>query len=485
MEKKTEAAFSVYMTLMLAVMIPLIFTMIEAARINAIKLRLECAVALSLDSVSAEYNRELMEQYELLFIDTAYDMNYGSTDEMVEHLKDCLSYNLSPSKGFLLPGTADLYGLSTESAEVINVSRATDKKGAVFRYMVMSAMLDRYGLSYVEDAKDLVNRSKSEALYSGNIANDLSDAQSRVNAIEAPTPTPAPTLTEDEDAEVYVPPAKDNPASKVNGLKNRGILTTVCKGAVSARTIKPKEYVSGRRLIKGDGMCTDWKERNSLAEQLMFNEYILEKCGNYITPKPGSRLAYEAEYVIGGKSCDTDNLKAVANGILLMQGASNYTVFYSSKDLQKQAESAAALLSFVIMVPESKDAFQALLSAAWIYSESIYDTRIVFAGGKVPLIKKREDWHLSLAAALSCSYGPVPTGGEGCDYKDYLRLLLYAVSLDKRTVRLMDIVEMDVRERTGNEYFKLDNCVGAASLRFIFRSSYGYSFLMERRFRYV
>ena len=72
--KKNSGAVSIFLVLMLAVMLPLILTMIEGARISAMKTAMECAADLSLDSALAEYNRELLRQYDLLFIDTAYSI---------------------------------------------------------------------------------------------------------------------------------------------------------------------------------------------------------------------------------------------------------------------------------------------------------------------------------------------------------------------------------------------------------------------------
>ena len=63
-------------------------------------------------------------------------------------------------------------------------------------------------------------------------------------------------------------------------------------------------------------------------------------------------------------------------------------------------------------------------------------------------------------------------------------MILYLLPLDLKTQHCMDIVEMDLREIGGYGDFCLDNCVAGATVQMIFRSRYGYSFFMERRFRY-
>ena len=97
MKKEKNAAVSLYLALMMAVMIPILLTMIEGARISAIKLRLECSADLMADSLLAEYNKALLDQYDILLIDTAYDQGSGSLDHMLQHLEDYLSYNLHTS----------------------------------------------------------------------------------------------------------------------------------------------------------------------------------------------------------------------------------------------------------------------------------------------------------------------------------------------------------------------------------------------------
>ena len=123
-----KGALSVYYAMMLAVMIPLIFTMMEGARVNAMKMRMECAVDLAMDSVLAEYNRELLKQYDLLFIDTSYDTGRGSLDNTISHMEDYLSYNLKTDKSVVFIGEhSDLLGLESAGIEFTRVSRATDE----------------------------------------------------------------------------------------------------------------------------------------------------------------------------------------------------------------------------------------------------------------------------------------------------------------------------------------------------------------------
>ena len=491
-----NAAVSLYLTLMLAVMIPLILTMIEGARISAIKLRLECAADLMADSLLSEYNRELLKQYDLLLIDTAYDTGSGSLDHLLAHLEEYLSYNLQPSKGTYLFTDRDLLGLTLDSAEIVGVSRATDEEGKVFEYLVISAMLEKYGLAYVADVQDMIATSTTQQLYESDIEADCASSQGAVDAIEVPQPEPVYDEAGNEIESDWHPPAKDDPAGNVRSVSSGGILSLVCKAPVSQISFAAEWGVDQRSLVKGDGCPEDWEDRNTLAEQLLFNEFVMEKCGCYTEAKENSYLQYEIEYIAMGHDNDAENLKAVAHRLLLFRGGANGVHYAADPVLQSEAKAMAAGLSFVCFMPECEPLFEAVIAAAWIYAESLADVRILFSGGRIPLIKEHSDWNLSLGSALSMGISMgISTGmdaadgaiesGHGLNYKDHLRLLLYLTPAQQKRNRCMNVVEMDIRKIPGYEQFRLDDCVAGAAVQLVFRSSYGYTFLMERRFRYA
>lgn len=486
--KKENGAVSLYLALMMAVMIPLMVTMIEGARISAIKLRLECAADLMADSLLSEYNRELLKQYDLLMIDTAYDQGSGSLDHLLDHLEDYLSYNLQPGKGQYLFTERDLLGLSLESAEITRVSRATDEGGRVFRYLAISSMLEKYGLAYVADVQDMIATSESQQLFESDIEADCAAAQGRVNAIEVPEPDPVYDEFGNEIEQDWSPPAKDDPAGNVNAVRSQGILSWVCKKPVSQTAFDATQGVDQRSLVKGDGYCEDWEARNSMAEQLLFNEFIMEKCGCYTEPKENSHLQYEIEYVAMGRDNDAANLKAVTHRLLLLRGGANTLHYFRDPVLQSEAKALAVGLSFVCFMPACAGLFEAVIATAWIYAESLSDVRNLLDHGRIPLIKEHADWKLSLGNALAIGTDAMDGAKQdqkGLEYKDYLRLLLYLTPEQQRLNRCMNVVEMDIRKVPGYEHFRLDDCVAGVTVQLIFRSSYGYTFLMERKFRYA
>ena len=61
---------TVYLSLSLALILSFILTLIEGARISVIRMEAECVADIGMNSVLAEFHRELLEQYDLLFVDT-------------------------------------------------------------------------------------------------------------------------------------------------------------------------------------------------------------------------------------------------------------------------------------------------------------------------------------------------------------------------------------------------------------------------------
>ncbi|MDE6744971.1 MAG: hypothetical protein K2J95_13940 [Lachnospiraceae bacterium] len=485
-----EGELNVYFVLMIAVIIPLILTMIEGSRINAMKLQLECVVDMGMDSVLAEYNRPLLEQYDLLFIDLAYEQSTGSLDHLKEHFAEYISYNLQPWRELPILQSRDFLGLNMESVDILAASRATDEKGVVFRYMALSYMLNKYGMDYVDGLQDMIAITERAGLYDSDIMVENDNARNAIDSIEISPPEDL------EEGEEWNEPEKDDPTDSLNELRYRGILSLVCEDEVSSASINPASYVTGRSLVTGNGMEESWREYTPLVEGLLFDEYIMEKCGNYSQRKEGSPLCYETEYIIAGRSNDTDNLRIAAEKILLIRGGANSIYFFSNQNMRTEAKALAASLSFILLFPEYEILFETAIIAAWIYAESIVDVKQLFSGNRVPLIKGEGEWNLSLENALGLTVETVSDmvgeenssddeGESGLNYEDYLRLLLYMVPIEERTGRCMDIVEMNIRKVAGYENFCLDQCVAALTFQMVFSSSYGYSFLLQRSCRYT
>ena len=70
---KENGYMTIYLALTLGVMISLCLALIEGCRYRGICLETECVMDIGMDSILAEYHRELFDQYRLFLWNRAWD----------------------------------------------------------------------------------------------------------------------------------------------------------------------------------------------------------------------------------------------------------------------------------------------------------------------------------------------------------------------------------------------------------------------------
>ena len=134
--RKEKATITVYLSLILMMLLSLIFTIIEGARVSTAGIFADRALSTATDSVLAEYYGPLWEEYHLF----GYDAGEGNTQEKADRLEETLSnymsYTLNPGKDLAedkVEGALNLMGLSLNSAEIEEQVRLMDYEGELFR----------------------------------------------------------------------------------------------------------------------------------------------------------------------------------------------------------------------------------------------------------------------------------------------------------------------------------------------------------------
>lgn len=117
-KQSTPGYMTVYLALVMGILLSLILTVLTAVRISTIRMYIECCADMALDSALAEYHREMLDQYDLFFIDTAYQTGDPSYHRTEEHIFRYMERNLRPQEEFPTAGAKDLLGLSTEAVEL-------------------------------------------------------------------------------------------------------------------------------------------------------------------------------------------------------------------------------------------------------------------------------------------------------------------------------------------------------------------------------
>ena len=94
---RTKGYLTVYLSLSITIILSLILALYQGARIGAVKMKTECVADISMNSILAEYSRELFDQYGLLMVDTSYGTGKHSVVNTEEHLKRYVQKNMELS----------------------------------------------------------------------------------------------------------------------------------------------------------------------------------------------------------------------------------------------------------------------------------------------------------------------------------------------------------------------------------------------------
>lgn len=466
-----RGSITVFLALILSLVTALVCTGIESVRMAAARIQILNGADIGLYSLFGQFDREMLKDYDLFLLDGSCgdgSLDLASVyDNFSSYMKPVLKQN--SQKLSVVQGGFSAYRL------------LTDEGGEPFYNQVVQYMKETLGsqgvsllLDKMKDRKEKTEQAEQagEQAENGDIIENY-DAEMEENnrkneeALAEAEKNPEGGELEDED-NVTAPPQKVvNPISIIRRIRKMGILELVIPGnkGVYDGQVQAGSLLSRREKQKGMPMYEPEKTDTSYTSQILFQQYLMEKLGNYTAPGKGA-LKYQTEYILGGKTGDIENLKSVARRLLLIREGVNMVHLVSDGTKRAQAAGLAAAIASAFLIPPATGVIEAALLLCWAFGESILDVRELFDGGKVPLIKSAADWQLSLEnlAELLNGLDSVRRGSEdGMSYEDYLQVLLLGVSREEKIARAMDMIELCVREK-GRKNFRMDSCIVAAEV---------------------
>lgn len=466
-----RGSITVFLALILSLVTALVCTGIESVRMAAARTQILNGTDIGLYSLFGQFDREMLKDYDLFLLDGSYgdgSLDLASAyDNFSSYMKPVLKQN--SQKLSVVQGGFSAYRL------------LTDEGGEPFYNQVVQYMKETLGsqgvsllLDKMKDRKEKTEQAEQagQQAENGDIIENY-DAEMEENnrkneeALAEAEKNPEGGELEDED-NVTAPPQKVvNPISIIRRIRKMGILELVIPGnkGVYDGQVQAGSLLSRREKQKGMPMYEPEKTDTSYTSQILFQQYLMEKLGNYTAPGKGG-LKYQTEYILGGKTGDIENLKSVARRLLLIREGVNMVHLVSDGTKRAQAAGLASAIASAFLIPPATGVIEAALLLCWAFGESILDVRELFDGGKVPLVKSASDWQLSLENLPELLNGldSVRRGSEdGMSYEDYLQVLLLGVSREEKITRAMDMIELCVREK-GRKNFRMDSCIVAAEI---------------------
>lgn len=432
-----KAEVTVYLSLVFMLFLALIGALIESASIQTLKNYKRADMNRAMECIFAEYQKELLEEYEVFALDATYETGTYSEEKIFERLRYYLSGN-------------------TEQ-EIVRIQFLSDNGGEGFQEQILNYMEHKYGLNLLNDKIGITEIWKQQEEESESVEETESTYQKKLDS-----------LLEEQEGELA---EEGNPMPYMQELKKTPLLELVMPSdqTVSEKSLEEERLLTKRERQNGFGDFSDQKKESSIADQLLFGQYLLDHFSNASEKEVENVLEYEVEYLIGGKTSDRENLTEVVKKLLLMRFVPNYTYLQSSPEKKAEAEALALTLSSVMAVPAVTEAVAQILLLLWAYGEAIMDLRTLLNGGKIPLIKNDASWQLALSGLMKLKEnGSVQDGKDtenGLRYEEYLRMLLFLNSKESTALRALDLIEQNLQKVEGLNFFCADRCVSKIEVK--------------------
>ncbi|MCH5340783.1 MAG: hypothetical protein J1E01_04910 [Acetatifactor sp.] len=477
--KGQNGYLTVYMALCIGVILSLCLTLIEGARRSGAAMEAACVADIGIQSVFAEYHRQLLEQYNLFAIDSSYGTAspgpYNTEARLLYYLEKNVDLEDIRWTSF---GYRDFLKLRVDGIEMTKVSILTDQGGGVFRRRAVEAVRDDIGLSALTELMEWMEVIEVNGLDTAQTQQEKEAADKSIREYEY----------EDEEGEQHV--GVENPTMVLEEKRGLGILKLVVEDEdkLSKTTLNTSGLIYQRmkqgKISQGNLALEEAVWMEDLAERLLFQEYLLRYMGRYGQDEGKEALHYQIEYLIAGKENDIDNLRSVANRICALREAANAIYLWNDPVKNTEVELAAQAIGAALGLPAIAPVLKVTMILGWAYAESVYDVKTLLSGGRVPLMKDEASWHYGLTTALSGELGDSSQGGYGMSYEDYLRVFMTLIDIDKLTGRAMDMVEADIRMTDGNGAFCLDGCYDRLEFDIRMSSAFGYEYQLDRTWSY-
>ncbi len=463
MVREEKGSITLFMSLVLTLVFSLCFSLLEAARVQALDEIAVRRLHLDMESMFGEYQSDLWKEYGLLFLDGGNDD--GKLDlAMLEGRRIQEASLEQKSIGF--------YQMALRNLEIEKYALATDDAGIAFKKQACAAIQAQLAAGAADALRKKLGNGEELAKEGDDLEEQWESAKDAM--------TKADEIEKGKDANADMPKnvkikesanLPENPVDSVDLLKKSLTLNLVVEN--------PAE-ISAKRLTDSNTLHVRTKAQGNLKlpnEGALDRFWFIQYLNHYFScktesGKAGSKehaLDYELEYCVAGKGSDSENLDTVVKELLLIREAGNFmTIMQDAKKQALAMEIATAAVGFTGLAPVIQ-AVQIGILLAWSYVESILDVRCLLSGGRIALVKAVSDWKSDVSLgekALTEKSGETKHEEEGLNYREYLQILLVLAGEKTLAYRAMDIVERNVALQKPS--FRMDHQIHCAQMEAVY-----------------
>lgn len=444
--KNKRGSTSIFLTAILLSMILVIGMLVELSAGKASRSYSDGVLRLAANSILTEYHRTLKKDYGLF----AFQGNKEELDQKMQ-MYCSASFDKDSHRNSM-----DLLRLRVNQIDTdvsgYSLTDLENLENEISRYMsyrftelaVNKAFLER------EDSIDQINKSKE-------LSNNKSQ---KIKEVEAKLESESKNDNQSEDSDVTENEKRKEGKKKLKNIKTSG------ENAAQSSLNHP----GNSNVILKNEMIINSLPSNILdrpfgyqvggLKSISVNEYILDTFSNQkdLGRHGKGFFQNEVEYVLCGNFNDQTNYKTIKAEILAMRTALNMTHIYTDKIKLEETLTLASSLTPGPWVPVT----QFIIITAWAAAEGGNDIKLLEEGKKVPLIKNSKQWALDLNGFVA---GKVTgeseeRGSGGLNYKGYLRILLNLRDKNEKLIRILDLIQINIRGECNKSFLLSDYCIG-------------------------
>jgi len=474
-----KGSITPFCALSLMLVASLVFALLESARINGLNRYAEMKADAAIDSVCAEYQPYLWQQYGLLFLDGAYGAEAFSMGYVMEELEQYMEQNGVKEDWLINWFGVDLFRLEKEEILLEGYALAADDGGELFLNYVAGRAKEKLPIGIAEDLfSQYQEMSSLEAEY-GGMEESITKAQDAIGRAKSEwvARQEEELLKKEEaggwdadadDEEVHPPDTTviDELLNMVQQLRSENTLHMIFGGlsGVSSVSCELSETMQARDRQEGTMHLSAEK---GWYQKLLVLTYLELYFSNYVSPKESHLLCYEMEYVLCGEDTEEKNLAGTLDRLLLLREAANLAHILADSKKMVQIEEMTSVIGLLAGGNYAiAKAVEIGLAGVWAYAESVLDVRALVQGEKIPFLKQESEWTLDLSEIFRAwnkdEKAKMCTGGF--DYTDYLKQLLFLTGNQKLAYRMMEVMELGMRGQKEYENCRMDHMI--AMLRF-------------------
>lgn len=444
---------TVYLSLVFLLTLSFILAILDAAMLQSSKSHVRSSLVFGIESAFAEYQEDLLREYDLFALDGTYEMDTYNEDNVLERIL--------------------YYGGSNTEMELTRLQLLTDGNHADFLRQTYEYVKVKNGLGWIEDKR---NENASWEDNKSDAENSVWESAQNESMIE--------DLLEEEDMEL----PGDDPISHISTLKGLSLPDLVLpdEQVLSDKKLEGSNLYNERISNKGKGAVLQ-SDANEALIKLAFGEYVFDHFGFYGQEKEERPLSYEIEYLLGGEKEDRENLKEVMKKLLLIRFGSNYLFLQTNAEKKAEANALATSLCLLFQSPFAAGLVTQGILLAWAYGESIMDLRSLFDNKKVPLVKNVGSWQLSLSSLLTLGTnedaGDSKDNETGLGYLEYLKMLLHLEGINKAADNTMTLIEKNMHHK-GKTFLLMDQLIVGINIDCVSRLRGGIKYRYKTSFSY-